>query len=331
MLKYFAKFVILFCSVLILSDRPLFAQDKSPPYPSHPIRLIVGFPPGGPNDLIAREIAIRLADSLKQPVVVENKVGSNAEIATGFVAKAIPDGYTLLFGSSGSLAVSPNMQSKLSYDPIKDFSPIALVASNPMLLLVSSQSRFKSLNELINQAKESPGAITFASAGSGSPTQLSAILMERMAGIQMLHVPYKGGGPAMIDLISGQVDIYFGGLSTALPFVKDNKLRPLAITSPQRNPILEGIPALSESLPGYESMIWYGILAPANTPKNIINLLATTVLDIENRKEFRDSLSTQGAQVMAEGPEKFSTYLKTELKKWGEIVKSAKLDIKEAH
>jgi tripartite-type tricarboxylate transporter receptor subunit TctC len=317
--------VVITAAAAVTPGASLLAQSSGAGYPNKPIRLIVGFPPGGPNDLIAREVALRLGQRLKQPIVVENRAGSNGEIATAAVAKAIPDGYTLLFGSSGSLAVSPSLQEKLPYDSIKDFAPIAVVASNPMLLLVNANSKFNTVDELLAAAKAKPGALTYASAGSGSPTHLSAVLLENMASISALHVPYKGGGPALIDLMGGQIDFYFGGIATALPFVKETRLKAIGITSSNRSTLVPTVPAISEyGLPGYESLIWYGVLAPAGTPKEILTILHHATTEVMDMPDFRKKLAGHGAEVLNMGPDQFGSFLKTEIAKWAKVVKMTK-------
>nr|MDP2190299.1 tripartite tricarboxylate transporter substrate binding protein [Rhodoferax sp.] len=301
----------------------LHAQGSAASYPNKPIRLVIGFPPGGPNDLIGREVALKLSQRLKQPVVVDNRAGSNGEIATAAVAKTTADGYTLLFGSSGSLAVSPSLQEKLPYDPIKDFSPIAVVASSPMLLLVSANSKYNTVADLLAAAKAKPGALTYGSAGSGSPTHLSAVLLESMASVNALHVPYKGGGPALVDLMGGQIDFYFGGIATALPLVKEGRLKAIGITSSTRSTLMPSVPTVSEyGLPGYESLIWYGVLVPAGTPKEIVAILSQETSAVMDLPDFRKKLADHGAEVLNMGPDQFRDFLKTEIEKWAKVVKA---------
>ena len=319
--RWFAMVVVTLAGVT--TGTQVLAQNSAATYPNKPIRLIVGFPPGGPNDLIAREVALKLGQQLKQAIVVENRSGSNGEIATAAVGKAVPDGYTLLFGSSGSLAVSPSLQEKLPYDSIKDFAPIAAVASNPMLLLVPANSKYTTVAELLAAAKDKPGALSYASAGSGSPTHLSAVLLANMSSTSTLHVPYKGGGPALVDLMGGQIDFYFGGISTALPLVKENRLKAIGITSANRSTLVPTVPAISEfGLAGYESLIWYGVLAPAGTPKDILKLLQQATATIMEMPDFRKKLADHGAEVLNMGPDEFGNFLKAEIVKWATVVKT---------
>ena len=306
----------------IAASAPEAAHAQGANYPSKPIRLLVGFTPGGPNDLIARELAVELGKRLKQAIVVENRPGANAEIATAVAAKAAPDGYTLFFGSSGSLAISPSLKEHLPYDPVRDFAPIAGIASNPMLLLVSANSKYSSAGDLIAAAKARPGALSYASAGSGSPTHLSAVLLESLAAFQTLHVPYKGGGPALVDLMGGQIDYYFGGIATALPLVTQGRLKAIGITSSVRSALVPTVPAISESgFPGYESLIWYGVLAPAGTPKEIVATLSGAIVAVMQMPQFRKKLADLGAEVLNMGPEQFGSFIKAEIAKWAAVVK----------
>ncbi len=308
--------LVLFCSGMF---SPVMAQS----YPSKPIRLIVGFPPGGPNDLIGRILGAKLAELLKATVVIDNRPGSNSEIAAAIVAKANPDGYTLLLGSTGALAVSPSLQDKLAYDPRKDFAPIALVASNPMLLVVRQGLAANSVPELIALAKANPGRLNYASAGAGSPTHLAAELFKSMAHINAVHVPYKGGGPALIDLIAGQVDFYFGGLATALPQVKSGKLRALGITSLGRSAVAPAVPSINEAgLSNYEATIWYGILAPAKTSPQVVAQLETASIEAVRAPDVRSRLVEQGADPLEMKSEQFTKFIQSEIVKWAAVVKA---------
>ena len=285
--------------------------------------MIVGFPPGGPNDLIARILGAKLADLLKAAVVIENRPGSNSEIAAALVAKATPDGYTLLFGSTGALAVSPSLQVKLAYDPRRDFSPVALVASNPMLLVVRQGLAANSVKELIALARAQPGRLNYASAGAGSPTHLAAALFTSMATIDAVHVPYKGGGPALVDLIAGQVDFYFGGLSTALPHAKAGRLRALGITSRGRSAAAPAVPSINEAgLADYEATIWYGVLAPARTPPQVIAQLESASIEAVRAPDVRARLVEQGADPLEMKSEQFAGFIQSEIVKWAAMVKA---------
>ncbi|MSQ19828.1 MAG: tripartite tricarboxylate transporter substrate binding protein [Betaproteobacteria bacterium] len=292
-------------------------------YPVKPVRLMVAFPPGGPNDLIARVISPKLAELIKQPVIVENRAGAGGAIATEAVIRMPADGYTLLFNSNGALAIGP-LLSNVSYDVLRDLAPIARIASNPMLLVAHSNVRAKTIPDLIAFAKANPGKLNFASAGAGSPTHLAIELLQSMANVRFTHVPYKGGGPAMADLIGGQVDYYFGGLTTALPHVKTGKLRAIALTSAARSAVAPDIPSIAEEgLAGYDASIWYGILAPAGTPPGIIEFLHDAIIRVVRTPEIRSRLIEQGADTHENGPEAFAALINTESAKWARIIQQA--------
>jgi tripartite-type tricarboxylate transporter receptor subunit TctC len=297
-------------------------------YPDRPIRLIVGYPPGGPNDLIARIIAPKLADTLKQPVIVENRPGSNSEIAAALVAKATPDGYTLLFASSGAISISPGLGRQLPYDARRDFVPVSIVASGPMLLVVKPDLPAQSPAELIGLARARPGTLNAASAGSGSSPHLALELFRAMAKIDVLHVPYRGAGPAFADLIAGQVDFYFGGLPTALPQVRAGKLRALAVTGASRSSIAPEIPTLQEAvLPGYDASIWYGVFAPAGTPAAIVAKLHAAVLGATRDGDVRRQFATHGADPLESPREAFVRFIAEDIDKWTRIVREAGIKV----
>jgi tripartite-type tricarboxylate transporter receptor subunit TctC len=295
-------------------------------YPSRTIKMLVGFPPGGPNDQLARLLGLRLADQLKQSIVIENKAGANGEIAATQTAAATPDGYTLLFGSSGALAVSPSLNPNLPYDPLKDLTPISMVALNPMLLVTSPKSGITSVADLIARAKAQPGKLTFASAGTGSPTHLAGELFRDIADINLLHVPYKGGGPAMNDVMSGEIDMYFAGLSTALPLVNAGRLHAHALTTSKRSDTVPKLPTISElGFSSYSAIIWYGVLAPAGLPEPLVTLLRKHLVAIMNMPDFRKQLSDLGAEVYDQSPAEFRAFMKEDLDKWAKVIAAMKL------
>lgn len=315
-------------AVMAITAGPAAAAANGPAsaFPAKPVKILVGFPPGGPNDRLARELGLQLSEQLHQSVIIENKPGANSEIAAADLARATPDGYTLLFTSNGALAISPALKRKLPYDPLKDLAPIAVVASNPMLLVVSSKSKYHTFGDLVAAARAKPGSVTFASAGSGSPTQLAAELMKMKEGINLLHVPYKGGGPALMGVIGGDVDCYFGGISTALPLVRSGKLRALAITSAQRSPVVPDVPTISESgLKGYEAALWYSVLAPAGTPDPIVQALYKQINIAMDKPKMRSALASDGSNRLDLNPERFRAYLKADMKKWAEVIDAAHL------
>jgi tripartite-type tricarboxylate transporter receptor subunit TctC len=293
-----------------------------PRWPERPIRVIVGYPPGGPNDLLARIIAPRIAETLKQAVVVENRPGSNSEIAAAMVAKSAPDGYTLLFASSGAISISPGLGRQLPYDARTDFAPIAIVGSGPMLLVTRPDLPVASTAGLIALAKARPGTLNAASAGAGSSPHLALELFRAMARIDVVHVPYKGAGQVLSDLIAGQVDFYFGGLPTALPQVRSGKLKALAVTGSTRSGIAPEIPTLGESvLPGYDASIWYGMFAPAGTPQAIVALLHDAVTGATRDPEIRRQFATHGADPLESEREAFVRFIAGDIDKWTRVVR----------
>ena len=298
-------------------------------YPSRTIKMLVGFPPGGPNDQLARLLGLRLADQLKQTIVIENKAGANGEIAATQTAAATPDGYTLLFGSSGALAVSPSLNSNLPYDPLKDLTPISMIALNPMLLVTSPKSGITSVADLIARAKAQPGKLTFASAGTGSPTHLACELFRDIAANNLLHVPYKGGSDAMIAVVGGSIESSITTLVTANNFVKAGTLRPLAVSSLQRSPMYPDLPTIHEATgnSGYEMYTWYGAVVRAGTPKPIIDRLNAELNKALNHPEMRKVLNTVGIELVGGTPEHFGQIIKTDVAKYGRVIKDANLTL----
>ena len=305
----------------------VYAADVAPSYPTKPIHLIVGFSPGGSADTVGRALAEGLSNRLGQPVIVENKAGANGNIAAELVARSTPDGYTLYFPSIGH-AVNASLYKNLPYDPIKDFTAIGGVFSAPNMLVVPVNSPYKSVAEVIAAAKANPGRLTFASSGSGTSVHLSAVLFEKMAKIQMIHVPYKGTGNAMPDVISGQVDMSFPNLPSAVPQVKAGNLRGLGITSAKRSAAAPDIPTIAESgLPGYDMATWYGLVAPANLPLGIRNRLNKELQSILADPKFKDKLIAQGADPMPGSPEQFSTFIKSEMEKWRKLIAQSQITV----
>ena len=304
-----------------------YAADITSSYPTKPIHLIVGFSPGGSADTVGRALAEGLSNRLGQPVVVENKAGANGNIAAELVARSKPDGYTLYFPSIGH-AVNASLYKNLPYDPIKDFTAIGSVFSAPNMLVVPVNSPYKSVAEVIAAAKANPGRLTFASSGSGTSVHLSAVLFEKMAKIDMIHVPYKGTGSAMPDVISGQVDMSFPNLPSAVPQVKAGNLRGLGITSAKRSAAAPDVPTIAESgLPGYDMATWYGLVAPANLPVGIRNRLNKELQSILADPKFKDKLIAQGADPMPGSPEQFSTFIKNEMEKWRKLIAQSQITV----
>ena len=318
------------CAAGIPAGAAWAAQDQASGavgiYPDRPVRFLVGFPPGGPNDQLARLLGARLSERLRQPVVIENKSGSNGELAAAQEAQAAPDGYTLLFGSSGALAVSPSLSEQLPYDPIRDLVPVSSVAMNPMILVVSPKSGITGMTDLIARARAHPGKLTFASAGTGSPTHLAGELLKSEAGIDLLHVPYRGGGQAMNGVMSGEIDMYFSGVSTGLPLVQAGRLNAIAISTSKRSESVPEIPSVTEfGYPNYSAVIWYGVLAPAGTPAPIVATLRGHLEAILATPAFRKQVSGLGAEIFDLGPEAFGAFMREDLAKWAAVIKAIQL------
>ncbi|MBC7780435.1 MAG: tripartite tricarboxylate transporter substrate binding protein [Proteobacteria bacterium] len=300
-------------------------------WPDRPIRLLVPFPPGGINDLVARIIGNKLTEQLQQAVIIDNRVGAGGTIGLGIAARATPDGYTLAFGATSTVAVSPALYRELSYDPLTAFAPIAPIAAVPSVLLVGNSVAASSMKELIALARAKPGVLNYASAGSGTSQHMGAELLKAMAKIELQHIPYKGGAAAITDLIGGQVQIQIEPLPTALPHIRSGKTRALAVTSPARLSILPDTPTLAEAaaLPGYELMIWFGLLAPANTPRPIVQRLNRETARAIASPDVRERFAQQGADPSpAQTPEQFGAFIRREITRWAEVVRvsGAKVD-----
>jgi tripartite-type tricarboxylate transporter receptor subunit TctC len=293
-------------------------------YPTKPVRIVVPFAPGGTTDILARLVGQRLSDALRQPVVIDNRPGANGALGTEFVAKSPPDGHTIVMGYLGAFAIGPSLYAKLPYDPIRDFAPITLVASTTQALVIHPSLPARSTRELIALAKRQPGQISYASAGIGAPSHLAGELFKMMAGIDLVHVPYKGSGAAMNDLLGGHVAMSFGGLAAAMTQVKAQRLRVLGVAGAARSPAMPQVPTIAESgLPGYDVASWFGLLAPAATPREVVGRLNNEVVKILRTDEVRERLAADGAEVVANKPEEFAAYIKAELGKWGRVIKAA--------
>ncbi len=293
-------------------------------YPARPIRFVVAFPPGGGTDIIARSIAQKLAERLAQQVVVDNRPGAGGNIGTDIVAKSAPDGYTLLMGSAGPLAINASLFDKMPFDPIRDLAPVTLAASTPNVLVVHPSLKAATVNELIALAKARPGEINFASSGHGTPAHLAGELFNSMAGVKLVHVPYKGAAPALADLLGGQVQLMFSTMPPALPHVKDGKLRALAVTSSKRSRAMPELPTVDEvALPGFEANTWHGVVVPAGTPAAIVARLNREIVAILHLPEVVERLSGQGAEALGSTPEEFAAYIRSESVKWAKVVRDS--------
>lgn len=291
------------------------------PYPTRPIRLISPFAPGGGNDIISRTLGAAVSKNLGQSIVVDNRPGANTIVAMEILARATPDGYTLLTTSS-SQATNATLYSKLPYDSIKDFSPVSMVGVSPLVVAVNPTLPIKTIAELIAAARAKPGSIMYPSAGTGNSTHLGGELFAVMAGVTLTHVPYKGLGPGLVDLMAGRLQTIFSTAPAAIPHIKTGRLRGLAVTTAARSNLLPQLPTVAESgVPGYESGSWYGISAPAGTPRVIIARLNKEITAVLATPEFREQLLNAGADPMPTTPEQFAAYIQVEIAKWAKVIK----------
>jgi tripartite-type tricarboxylate transporter receptor subunit TctC len=295
-------------------------------YPSKPIVLVVPFAPGGTSELISRLVAQKLTERLGQQVVVENRPGAAGNIAMEQVARAAPDGYTLILGHIGTLAVNPAMFPKLPYDAIKDFAPVSLIAAVPNIVTVNPAVPAKTLKEFLDLARAKPGSINYGSAGNGSAGHLAMEYLKRIAKTDMVHVPYKGTGPMLTDLLAGQTQATFTGSSPLIPHIKSGKLRALAVGSAVRIPSLPEVPTVAESgFAGFETAQWYGIIAPAKTPQAIIQKLSVEIAQVMKQPDVIARLSGDGTVMIGSTPNEFAAYISKEMKRWGEVVHDANI------
>jgi tripartite-type tricarboxylate transporter receptor subunit TctC len=292
-------------------------------YPTKPIRLIVAYPAGGPSDIIGRTAAQRVGEQLGAAMVVENRAGAGGNVGFEYVAKAAPDGYTLLL-AAGAMTIAPSIYPKLGYDVVRDLAPISLVADSTFVLVLHPAVPAKSVKELIALARARPGVLNVASAGLGSPPHLSAELFQSMTKAKLVHVPYKGATPALVGLLGGEVDLYFGGISSAAPHVKSGRLRGLAVTGRKRSIALPELPTLDESgLKGFDISTWFGLMAPAGTPADIIGRLNAATVKAVALPEMRETLLGLGFEPVSNTPAEFAAHVKEELKKFASIVKTS--------
>lgn len=316
--------------VLLLASVALALVSNTAPaqtYPTKPIRLIVPWPPGGGTDAAARILAQALSEDLDWQVVVDNRGGASGRIGTELAAKAPADGYTLVMGTVAPNAILPAASPKLPYDTVKDFAPISLVGTSDYVLVVHPSLPVKSVKELIALARSKPGQINFASAGSFSVAQLAAELFKQLAKIDMVHVAYKGGGPAVVATLTGEVSLYFGSGPSVVPHVKAGKLRAIATTGAKRSKTLPGLPTVGETLPGHEVTQWFGVLAPAGTPKDIISKLHAVIGKAAGTAKVAQQLAAVGTEPHSNSPEEFAAHIKAEIAKWGKVVKAAGISL----
>lgn len=298
-------------------------------YPAKPIRFIVPFAPGGSTDLVARILAQRLPEALGQAVVVDNRGGAGGVIGAELAARAPADGYTIVLGSPGPLTINPNLLARMPYDTLRDFSPITLATISPFILVLHPSLPVRSVQELVALARARPGQLNYGSAGNGSVGHFSAEQFKSLAGVNLVHVPYKGAGPAVTDLVGGQLHLMFENLPTVLPHIRSGKLRALAVGTRKRSALVPEYPTISEAgVPGYESSTAFGVLAPAKTPAAVIGRLNQEIVKILNSPDIKERLSAQGLEAAGGTPQQYAAHLKEELAKYGRIVKAAgiKLD-----
>lgn len=292
-------------------------------YPNRPLRFLLGFAPGGASDIVARIVGARLSDALGQPVVIDNRPAASGSAAAALIARAPPDGYNMLLAATSTMAVNPSLYKNLPYDSLKDFTYLANFVSMPNLLVVHPNVAAKSVTELIALAKAEGGKLSYASAGIGSANHFTAALFSYLAKIQMSHVPYKGGGPALVDVAGGQVPVMFATIVSVIPYIKSARLRPLGVTSAERSPSMPDVPTIAEAgLPGYESTIWYGAVMPAGVPQPILARLSNEVDKLLQAPEVKERFNTLGASVFFMTPQRYAEYVKAEIQKWRVVVQA---------
>jgi tripartite-type tricarboxylate transporter receptor subunit TctC len=312
-------------AALLLCSGPLPAQT----YPTKPVRLVIPFPAGSSsNDIIGRAVAQRLSEALGQQVVVDNRAGAGGNIGSEAVAKASPDGYTLLLGINGPIAISPSIYPKLGYDSLRDLAPIALIAVVPYLIVVNPAVPANNIKELIALAKAKPGQVHFSSTGSGGTPHLCGELLKSMAGIDLVHVPYKGGAPAVIDTIGGQVQMYCTGVTSVVPHIKSGKLRAIGMATLQRSALMPDLATVNEQgVPGFDVSSWMGLMAPAKTPPAIIRRLYDETAKVLASADMKNFILGQGSEPALKDPEQFRAYIKAEIAKWAKVVKAANIKL----
>jgi tripartite-type tricarboxylate transporter receptor subunit TctC len=309
--------------LIILLFALLPAVAAAQVYPSKPVRMIVPWAPGGTTDILGRVLAQKMGEKWGQPVVVENRGGAAGNIGTEAAARSPADGYTILLGTMSSHAMNPALYQKMTFDPVKDLAPVSLVANVATVLVVPPSLPVNNVNELIALARQKPGQLNFASGGIASFNQLCAELLKMMAKVDIVHVPYKGGGPAVADLVGGKVEMLFTGAPVTMPHIKAGKLKVLAVTDSQRSAALPDTPTMGEALPGYEFNNWYGLMAPAGTPRPVVDLLNAEVHRILALPDVKERFSGLGADPLPSTPERFGAVMRADAEKWGKVIRDA--------
>lgn len=310
------------CLGMALTTGALAAQT----YPERPVTIVVPFSPGGATDILARILAERMGDEWGRPVVVENKPGAGTIIASNHVARAAPDGYTLLLAAS-SLGIAPSVYSKVDYDPINDFTPITQVASVVHVLEVNADLPVKSVQELIDYMKANPGKLSYASVGVGTSTQLEAELFKSMAGVDMEQIPYKGSSPALTDLVAGRVEVMFDAWASSKPFVESGKVRVLAVTTAEPSPSVPDVPPIATAVPGFAAMPWLGLVAPAGTPEPVVQKVYETLSSIVKEPQVQEQFTGLGLDVIASDPQTFRTFIEQDIRTWSKVASDANIRI----
>jgi tripartite-type tricarboxylate transporter receptor subunit TctC len=311
---------LLFLGVMGLGAGSAWAQTQAQDYPTRPITLVIPFPPGGPTDVTGRVLAQKLSVALKQAVIVENKGGASGNIGAQYVAQATPDGYTLFFATGGTHGINPFLYKNAGYDPVKNFTPVVWVTTSPNIIVVHPSFPAMNLAELITMAKATPGKLSSAAPGQGSTPHMFGELFKRIAGIDIVHIAYRGSGPALNDVIGGQVPIMFDGIPSSMPLVKAGKLRALAVTGLNRNSALPDVPTVSETLPGFEASGWFALYAPAGTPSAVVMRLNAEVNRVLQLPEVKDRYAGLGAEVVGGSPERLRDHMMQELAKWSKLI-----------
>ncbi len=306
---------------------PPAAAADAPGYPNKTIRIIVPFPPGGISDVMSRVIGQKFTETWNQPAVIENRAGAGGNIGADLVAKSPADGYTLVMGSIGTHAVNVSLFSKLPYDPVRDFAPVALTVEADGLLVLHPSVPVKTVKELVALARARPGQLVYASAGNGTASHLAGELFKSLAKIDLVHIPYKGNVPAITDLVGGQTSMLFATMPTVMPLARAGKLHAIAVTGALRNPAAPEVPAMAETLPGFDVTNWVGIFAPAGTPADIVAKLNAEIMRVMRLPEVQSRLVTEGAKSRANTPAEFSAYQKSEIAKWAKLIKEARIAV----
>lgn len=323
--RFFARFLL--AGMLIGGwSGPATAQAQG--YPNKPLRFIVPYPPGGSTDIAARIIAPKFSERLGQPVIVDNRPGGGGIVGVDTIAKAAPDGYTIGFGPSGLLTLSVTLTPNLPYNPITDLAPITMAVKNPLILVANPSFSAKDVGELIALARAKPGQFSFGSSGTGTAMHLAGVLLTKMAGIELVHIPYKGSGPAANDLVGGQIPLAIIDVASTRSFIKAGKIKPLGTMGPARSQLVPDIPTITESgLPGFVAQSWFGIIAPARTPPEIVTRLNSHLVAVLESSDIRERLLTAGVEPSPSSPEEFSEVIRSEISNWAKVIKDAKIQV----